>query len=149
MNRFLFNTFFIVIISSISGKINFFWGGGWWITWGTIFISFCISFSFSIYIPVVIICGLGFNFAQWILLLYAACSSTSFIIVNFWREMGKYVDKMRLIIIIVIICGQICLFSIMKFYFFEKFEEEVTNNNIIKTFNNTDSNSTNSSANWF
>ena len=110
----------------------------------------CIyGYSFSIYIPVVIICGLGINFAQWILLLYAACSSTSFIIVNFWREMGKFVDKMRIIIIIVIICGQICLFSIMKFYFFEKFEEEVTNNNIIKTFNNTDNNTTNSTGSWF
>ena len=103
----------------------------------------CIyGYSFSIYIPVVIICGLGINFTQWILLLYAASSSTSFIIVNFWREMGKYVDKMRFIIIIVIIFGQISLFFIMKFYFFEKFEQEISNNNIIDTFNNTIYNST-------
>ena len=33
----------------------------------------CIyGYSFSIYIPVVFVCGFGINFFQWIFLLYAA-----------------------------------------------------------------------------
>ena len=103
----------------------------------------CIyGYSFSIYIPVVFVCGFGINFFQWIFLLYAAFSITSFIIANFWREMGKFVDKMRYIIIIVVIFGQLGLFFVLKLYFFEKFENEVNNNNLYDVFNNTQFNNT-------
>ena len=50
--------------------------------------------------------------------------------------MGKYVDKMRIIIIFVIVCAQGTLFFVMKLYFFEKFENEVNNNNFNNLFNN-------------
>ena len=103
----------------------------------------CIyGYSFTIYIPLVFFCGFGINFFQWIFLLYASFSSTSFIIVNFWKEMGKYVDKMRIIIIFVIVCAQGTLFFVMKLYFFEKFENEVNNNNFNNFINNTNINFT-------
>ena len=56
--------------------------------------------------------------------------------------MGKFVDKMRYIIIIVVIFGQLGLFFVLKLYFFEKFENEVNNNNLYDVFNNTQFNNT-------
>ena len=42
----------------------------------------CIyGYSFSIYIPVVFVCGFGINFFQWIFLLYAAFSITSLLLI--------------------------------------------------------------------
>ena len=99
--------------------------------------ALCIyGYSYSIFIPVIIICSIGYITAQWIVLSYGVFQSTSFIIVNYWKELGKYVDKLRLIIIILIIFCQMGLFFTLKFYFFQHFEEEVNNNNIINNINN-------------
>ena len=88
----------------------------------------CIyGYSYTIYIPIVICCAVGVNVAQWILLTYAAGSSTSFILVNYWKEMGKYIDKKRYILIIFIVGCQLGLFLVLKLYFFETFTEELTN----------------------
>lgn len=89
----------------------------------------CIyGYSYTVFIPVIFICASGFNVAQWILLAYAVGHSSSFIIVNYWREMGKYVDKMRIIITCLIISCQVGLFFVLKLYFFEKFEAEIIKN---------------------
>lgn len=86
----------------------------------------CIyGYSIAIYIPAVICCSIGINIAQWILLIIALGISTSFIIVNYWREMGKYVDKRRFILIIIIIGCQLAMFFVFKLYFFKEFEEEM------------------------
>ena len=107
--------------------------------------ALCIyGYSFSIYIPIVLVCAIGVNIAQWILLSYAAGASTSFILVNYWREMGKYVDKLRYIIIILIIGCQAGLLFIFKLYFFEEFESNLTENNNNIIINN---NSTNMTSN--
>ena len=58
---------------------------------------------------------------------YAAGSSTSFILVNYWKEMGKYIDKKRYILIRFIVGCQLGLFLVLKLYFFETFTEELTN----------------------
>lgn len=87
----------------------------------------CIyGYSYTIYIPVILACAIGINIAQWILLIYAACSSTSFILVNYWKEMSKYIDRKRYILIVIIILCQIGLFFCFKLYFFKKFEKEFT-----------------------
>lgn len=99
--------------------------------------ALCIyGYSYSIFIPVIIVCSVGYVSTQWIVLLYGVFQSTSFIIVNYWKELGKYVDKLRIIIIIMVIFCQMALFFTLKLYFFQKFEEEV-NNNMINPFNQT------------
>lgn len=104
----------------------------------------CIyGYSYSIYIPIVLCCAIGVNVAQWILLTYAAGASTSFILVNYWKEMGKYIDRKRYILIVFIIGCQAGLFLVLKLYFFETFTEELsvanTENNNNSTANNTNS----------
>ena len=100
--------------------------------------ALCIyGYSYSIFIPVFLLCSSGYVFTQWIVLAYAVFQSTSFILVNYWRELGKYVDKLRFIIIILIISCQLALFFAVKLYFFEQFEEEVNNNNMINALNQT------------
>ena len=91
----------------------------------------CIyGYSISIYIPIVICCAIGVNFAQWILLIIGFGVSSSFIIVNYWREMGRYIDKRRYILIPLVIGCQACMFLIFKMYFFKEFEKEMKKDNI-------------------
>ena len=77
----------------------------------------------------VILCAAGISIAQWILLTYAAAASTSFILVNYWKEMGKYINKKRYILIVFIIACQLGLFLVMKLYFFQRFSEEIVGDN--------------------
>ena len=103
--------------------------------------ALCIyGYSYAIFIPVILLCSSGYVVTQWLVLAYGVFQSTSFIIVNYWRELGKYVDKLRLIIILLILVCQIGLFFTLKLYFFQKFEEEINNNNIINVFNQTKTN---------
>ena len=100
--------------------------------------ALCIyGYSYTIFIPVILLCSSGYVITQWIFLSYGFLQSTSFIIVNYWRELGKYVDKLRIIIILLIIGCQAALFITLKLYFFKKFEEEVNNNNMYNAFNQT------------
>ena len=106
--------------------------------------ALCIyGYSYTIFVPVVLLCASGYVISQWIFLAYGCFQSTSFILVNYWREMGKFVDKLRLIIILLIIGCQLGLFFILKLYFFQQFEEEISNNNIYDAFNKTGINGTN------
>jgi hypothetical protein len=83
------------------------------------------GYSFSIFIPVAIICVCPNQILQWVLLGYAALSSTSLLIVNFWKELGKYVDKKRIIIMISVVVVQVGMFLLFKLYFFQKFTNEI------------------------
>ena len=84
------------------------------------------GYSFSIFIPVVIACIAPNQIVQWVLLGYAAFSSTSLLVVNYWKELGKYVDKKRYIIIGIVLCVQVGLFLLFKLYFFQKFTEAIS-----------------------
>ena len=86
---------------------------------------------------------------QWILLAYGVFHSTSFIIVNYWKEMGKYIEKKRYILLGIIIVFQVGLFLLLKLYFFEQFNENAnipvptdTTSNTNDTNTTTPSNST-------
>ena len=48
------------------------------------------GYSYSIFIPCVILCCIDWQPLQWILLGYAAFSSTSLMIVNYYKEVNKY-----------------------------------------------------------
>ena len=62
---------------------------------------------------------------QWILIAYAVFSSTSFILVNYWKELSKYMEKKRYILMGVILVCQVGLFLVLKLYFFERFTQEM------------------------
>ncbi len=62
--------------------------------------------------------------AQWILLAYGVFHSTSFIIVNYWKELGKYIERKRYILLGIVIAFQVGLFLLLKLYFFERFNKD-------------------------
>ena len=62
----------------------------------------CIyAYSFSVYAPIFILC-IPFEELQWILLFYGVLSSTCFLLLNFWKELSKYVDNKKYFILVVI-----------------------------------------------
>lgn len=71
---------------------------------------------------------------------YAVFSSTSLILVNYWKELSKYLDKKRYLIIFIVLICQAGLFMILKFYFFEEFSKNVINNDTKNPTNNTNIN---------
>ena len=78
--------------------------------------ALCIyAYSYTIFIPVIILCSSGYVVTQWIFLAYGFFHSTSFIIVNYWRELGKYVDKLRIIIIFIFISSIVFSLEFFKF----------------------------------
>lgn len=83
------------------------------------------GYSLSIFIPISIICVCPYQIVQWIVLGYGIVSSTSILIVSYWKELGKYVDKKRYIIISIVLVAQVGLYLLFKLYFFHKFTEEV------------------------
>lgn len=91
----------------------------------TSFVSvICIyGYSYSIFLPVVIACSFPIDIMQWVLIAYGVFSSTSLILVNYWKELSKYIDKKRYILLGIIILCQAGLFFTLKLYFFEKYNE--------------------------
>ena len=83
---------------------------------------------------------------QWILLSYGVFSSTSLILVNYWKELSKYVDKKRYLILFFVLICQAGLFMILKFYFFEKFHSTVYDNTTDSSTNSTSTNSTSTNS---
>lgn len=78
---------------------------------------------------------------QWILIAYAVFSSTSFILVNYWKELSKYMEKRRYIVLAFIMACQVGLFLVLKLYFFQRFTEEMgikLNDNSKNNTGNTD-----------
>lgn len=64
---------------------------------------------------------------QWVLIAYAVFSSTSLILVNYWKELAKYMEKKRYLILGIVIAFQIGLFLVLKLYFFEKYNDQNKN----------------------
>ena len=75
------------------------------------------AYSFSIYAPILILC-IPFEKLQWLLLFYAVFSSTLFLLLNFWKELSKYVDNRKYFILGVIVIFQFSLFFVIKLKFF-------------------------------
>ena len=79
----------------------------------------CIySYSFTIYIPIMILC-IPVEKLQWIFLLSAILHSTTFLLINFWNELNKFIDSRKYFIFGIICIFQICLYIILKIKFFK------------------------------
>ena len=79
----------------------------------------CIySYSFTIYIPIMILC-IPVEKLQWIFLLFAILHSTTFLLINFWNELNKFIDSRKYFILGIICIFQICLYIILKIKFFK------------------------------
>ena len=88
------------------------------------------GYSFSIYLPISIICLIQVNAVQWIALIYAVFSSTSLLVVNYYKLMGEFSKNKKYLIIGVVLLAQIGLLLFFKLYFFRKFSDEVMIENI-------------------
>lgn len=88
------------------------------------------GYSFSIFLPISIICVIQINAVQWIALIYAVFSSTSLLVVNYHKLMGEFSKNRKYIIIIIVLLAQIGLLLFFKLYFFRKFTDEVLVENI-------------------
>ena len=88
------------------------------------------GYSFSIFLPISIICVIQYNYIQWIALIYAVFSSTSLLVVNYYKLMGDFSRNKKSIIITIVLLAQIGLLLFFKLYFFKKFSDEVLEENL-------------------
>ena len=101
------------------------------------------GYSFSIFLPISIICVIQWDILQWISLIYAIFSSTSLLVVNYYKQMGDYSKNKKFLIIIIVLIFQFGLLLFFKLYFFQRFSQEVMsenneiNNNGTILYNNT------------
>ena len=87
----------------------------------------CIyAYSFSVYAPIFILC-IPFEELQWILLFYGVLSSTCFLLLNFRKELSKYVDNKKYFILVVIGIFQVSLLFVFKLEFFAHIKETMNN----------------------
>jgi hypothetical protein len=66
-------------------------------------------------------------------LAYSAVSSTGFLLVNYWKELDKYINNRKYFIYGLVVSCQFILFLVLKFYFFGAIKENMTNNTNINT----------------
>ena len=87
----------------------------------------CIyAYSFTIYIPVMILC-IPIEKLQWAFLLIGVLHSTGFLVVNFWNELNKFVDNRKYFVIGIICIFQICLYLLLKIKFFKHIKLAMNN----------------------
>jgi homoserine trans-succinylase len=80
-----------------------------------------------------------------VLLAYGAVHSTSLLLVNYWKELSKYIEKRKYIVLAFVILCQAGLFFLLKLYFFEKFNQDanIFNQNPVSGENTTAPNTNN------
>lgn len=83
------------------------------------------GYSYSVFLPITIICTAPYEALQWILLIYGIFSSTSLIVVNYYKIIAKAGQSKKIIIMVIIIGFQIAVLLLLKLYFFRRFKEEV------------------------
>ena len=87
------------------------------------------GYSFSIFLPISVICVIQYNYIQWIALIYAVFSSTSLLVVNYYKLMGDFSRNKKWTIIAIVLLAQFGLLLFFKLYFFRKFTDEVLEEN--------------------
>ena len=91
----------------------------------------CIyGYSYTIFLPIVIVCSIPNSLLQWVLLAYAIFSSTSLIIMSVAKSFGEVGKGKKLTIIIIICIFQIIVFFVLKLYFFKHLNKELLDDNI-------------------
>ena len=100
------------------------------ITLGFVHVICTYGYSFSIFLPMSILCVIQINAIQWVALIYAVFSSTSLLVVNYYKLMGDFSKNKKFSIIIIVLLAQIGLLLFFKLYFFKKFNHEVLEESI-------------------
>ena len=89
------------------------------------------GYSYTIFLPITIICSIPSQLLQWIFLGYAILSSSSLIIMSISKSISEITKGKKIAIVIIIIIFQLIIFGVLKFYFFKhlnkKLEEEEVN----------------------
>lgn len=88
--------------------------------------ALCIyGYSLSVFIPIIIICSSGFIVVQWVCLIYGCVSSTSFLLINYWKELSNQISRRKYWVIGITVLFQLGLFLMLKFYFFKSVQKEI------------------------
>ena len=86
------------------------------------------GYSYTIFLPITIICSIPSQLLQWLLLAYGLISSSSLFIMSISKSLAEITKGKKLAIIIIIIIFQLILFCVLKFYFFKKINKELDEN---------------------
>ena len=93
----------------------------------------CIyGYSYTIFLPIIIVCSIPNQLLQWILLAYAIFSSTSLIIINISKSFVNS-GKGKFAVIIIICIFQIVIFFVLKLYFFKHLNKELLDQGVQDT----------------
>lgn len=93
--------------------------------------ALCIyGYSLSVFIPILIICSSGFGSIQWIFLIYGCVSSTSFLLINYWKELSTQINRRKYWVIGIIVLFQLGLFLMLKLYFFKSVQNQISANSL-------------------
>ena len=88
------------------------------------------GYSYTIFLPITIICIIPSQVLHWITLGYAILSSSSLIIMSISRTISNISKGKKIALIVIIIIFQLTIFFVLKFYFFKhinkKLDEEET-----------------------
>ena len=94
----------------------------------------CIyGYSYTIFLPIIIVCSIPNNLLQWILLAYGIFSSTSLIIMNLSKALASMDKGKKIVIIIIILIFQVIIFFMLKLYFFKHLNKELMTENATET----------------
>ena len=83
------------------------------------------GYSYTVFLPITIICSIPSQLLQWLLLAYALISSSSLVIMSIGKSLSEITKGKKIAIIIIIIIFQFILFCVLKFYFFKKINKEL------------------------
>ena len=87
------------------------------------------GYSYTIFLPITIVCSLPNQLLQWILLAYAIFSSTSLIIMSIAKSFDSVGNGKKFAIIIIICIFQLIIFLVLKLYFFKHLNKELLDEN--------------------
>ena len=86
----------------------------------------CIyGYSYTIFLPIIIVCSIPNHLLQWILLGYGIVSSTSLIIMNLSKALASMEKGKKIAIIVIIFIFQVIIFFMLKLYFFKHLNKEL------------------------
>lgn len=78
------------------------------------------GYSFTSFLVVTLLCAIPVDWLQWLLISYAAITSTGFLIRTYWKEFSENLEPQKRWIGITLICSvQIVLLLMFKLYFFK------------------------------
>ena len=98
----------------------------------------CIyGYSYTIFLPITIVCSIPISLLQWILLAYAIFSSSSLVIMSISKSLSSIPTGKKIAINIIICIFQIVIFFMLKLYFFKhiskKIETDTLSDTIVST----------------